>query len=105
MADAISTLLSRARGARFENPNDAKQDLVEAVALARTSKDQLQLAQALTALGQIERDLHHSNEALHHYEEAAAIYRLANDRLADYRAADTLKLAHTIRHIADIHRH
>ena len=106
MADAISTLLSRARRVRFKNPADAKRELVEAVALARRSKDQLQLAQALTALGQIERDLHHSNEVLHHYEEAAAIYRLADHRLADYRAADTpLKLAHTIRHIADIHRH
>ncbi|HZS29419.1 MAG TPA: tetratricopeptide repeat protein [Candidatus Angelobacter sp.] len=106
MADAIDTLLSRARGARFENPNDAKQDLVEAVALARTSKDPLQLAQTLTALGQIERDLHRPDEALHHYEEAAAVYRSADHRLADYRAADVpLKLAHTVRHIGDIHRH
>lgn len=101
MADAISTLLSRARRTRFENPAEARQDLVEAVGLARTSNDPLQLAQVLTALGQIERDLHRSDEALHHYEEAAAIYRLA-----DHRAANVpLKLAHTIRHIGDIHRH
>ncbi|HET9365708.1 MAG TPA: tetratricopeptide repeat protein [Candidatus Angelobacter sp.] len=106
MADAIGTLLSRARRARFENPSDARRDLVEAVALARTAKDPMQLAQALTALGQIERDLHHSDEALHHYEEAAAIYRLADHRLADHRTADVpLKLAHTIRHVGDIHRH
>ena len=106
MADAIDTLLNRARRVRFENPTNARQALVEAVALARTAKDPLQLAQALTALGQIERDLHHSNEVLHHYEEAAAIYRLADHRLADYRAADApLKLAHTVRHIGDIHRH
>lgn len=96
MADAISTLLSRARRARFKNPADTKRELVEAVALARRSKDQLQLAQALTALGQIERDLHHSDEALHHYEEASAIYRTADV---------PLKLAHTVRHMADIHRH
>lgn len=101
MADAIGTLLSRARRARFENPSDARRDLVEAVALARTAKDPMQLAQALTALGQIERDLHHSDEALQHYEEAAAIYRLADHRTADV----PLKLAHTVRHIADIHRH
>ena len=101
MADAISTLLSRARRARFKNPADARRNLVEAVALARTSNDPLQLAQALTALGQIERDLHRSAEALHHYEEAAAIYRLADHRTADV----PLKLAHTVRHIADIHRH
>lgn len=101
MADAISTLLSRARRARFENPADAKRELIEAVALARTSKDPLQLAQALTALGQIERDLHRSDEAIHHYEEAAAIYRLADHRTADA----PLKLAHTVRHIGDIRRH
>lgn len=101
MADAIDTLLSRARRARFKNPADAKRDLVEAVTLARKSKDPLQLAQALTALGQIERDLHHSDEALHHYEEASVIYRTADCHTADV----PLKLAHTVRHIADIHRH
>jgi len=97
----LALCLSRARGARFENPTEAKRELVEAVALARTAKDSLQLAQALTALGQIECDLHHSDEALHHYEEAAAIYRLADHRTADV----PLKLAHTVRHIGDIHRH
>lgn len=93
MADAISTLLSRARRARFENPADAKQDLVEAVALARTANDPLQLAQALTALGQIERDLQHTKEALRLYLEASTLYRTAKA---------WLKLAHTVRHIADI---
>ncbi|HKV91459.1 MAG TPA: tetratricopeptide repeat protein [Candidatus Angelobacter sp.] len=96
MADAIDTLLGRARGARFQNPAAAKQDVSQAVALARTAKDPLPLAQALTALGQIERDLHRPDQALQHYEEAAEIYR----------ATDApLKLAHTVRHVGDIHRH
>jgi tetratricopeptide (TPR) repeat protein len=93
MADAIHILLNQARQARFKSPNDAERDLIEAVRLARASNDRLQLAQALTDLGQIERDLHNVDVALRHYEEAVTIYR----------AADVpLKLAHTIRHIGDI---
>jgi tetratricopeptide (TPR) repeat protein len=95
MADAVANLLAQARHARFENPADARQSLVEAVALARKAKDRLQLAQALTALGQIERDLHHADEALRHYEEAVALYRTADA---------PLKLAHTVRHLGDIHQ-
>lgn len=95
MSDQIDKLLTQARHARFKSPDDAKRDLVEAVSRARASDDRLQLAQALTALGQIERDLRHADEAILHYEEAAAIYR----------AADApLKFAHTIRHIGDIHQ-
>jgi tetratricopeptide (TPR) repeat protein len=69
--------------------------MIEAVALARKAQDPLQLAKTLTALGQIERDLHHADEALRNYEEAAAIYRVANV---------PLKLAHTVRHVGDIHQ-
>lgn len=93
MADAIDKLLIQARDARFKTPADAKRDLAEAVALARASNDRPRLAETLTALGQIERDLHHADEALRHYEEAAAIYRQGHD---------PLKLAHTVRHVADI---
>ena len=50
----------------------------------------------LARLGQIERDLNSNEAALQHYEEAAAIYRAQGD---------ALKLAHTIRHVGDIHRH
>ncbi len=96
MPSAIDNLLVLARHARFEDPDSAKRDLVEAVALARRAQDPLQLAKTLTALGQIERDLHHADEALQHYEEAAAIYRAANV---------PLMLAHTVRHVGDIHRH
>lgn len=95
MQDAIENLLTQARHARFQSPDDAKRDLVEALRLARASDDRLQLAQTLTALGQIERDMHHADEALRHYEEAATIYRTADV---------PLKLAHTIRHIGDIHQ-
>jgi tetratricopeptide (TPR) repeat protein len=93
VSSAIKNLLVLARHARFEDPGSARRDLVEAVRLARRAQDQEQLAQTLTALGQIERDLHHSEEALEYYEEAATIYRSTNA---------LLKLAHTVRHVGDI---
>jgi tetratricopeptide (TPR) repeat protein len=98
MLDQIETLINHAAQARREHrPSGAQSRLVEAVRLAREagSSSSLLLATALTALGQIERDLNHPAEALRHYEEAAAIYRASGD---------ALKLAHTIRHIGDIHR-
>jgi tetratricopeptide (TPR) repeat protein len=95
MSEMINSLLAQARQARFERPEDARRDLVRAVALARTADDSAKLAQSLTALGQIERDLHNQEEALRLYEEAAEIYRVLND---------LLKLAHTLRHAGDILR-
>jgi tetratricopeptide (TPR) repeat protein len=94
MTDAIDKLLNNAAHARREHrPADAKRDLVEAVQLTRKRQDQIDLARALTALGQIERDLGNGDAALQHYEEAAVIYR---------SGSDSLRLAHTIRHVADI---
>ncbi len=90
-------LLTQALQARREGrPLDARRDLLSAVALNRQTGDPLQLAAALTALGQIERDLHNLDTARDHYEEAVGIYRAAgNDRC----------LAHAIRHLGDIYRH
>lgn len=96
MPDAVDSLLAQAAQARRKHrPSDAQRDLVQAVILCRQSEDRLRLAQALTALGQIARDLHHAAAALGHYEEAAVLYRAFNS---------PLKLAHTVRHIADIHQ-
>jgi tetratricopeptide (TPR) repeat protein len=94
MPEPAEKLIKDALQARREGrQQDAKRDLVEAVRKAGTPA---KLAQALTALGQIERDLHHLDAALQHYEEAAAIYRAeGND----------LRLAHTVRHLGDIHRY
>jgi tetratricopeptide (TPR) repeat protein len=96
MSYEIQTLLDQARQARRERrPADARLHLQQAMRLCRENTDQLLLASALTALGQIERDLSNPAEALHHYEEAAAIYRAAGEEL---------RYAHTIRHVGDIHR-
>jgi len=97
MTDKVDQLMSQALQARRENRfDDAKRDLVEAVALCRKADEPGELARALAGLGQIERDMHHNDAALRHYEEAVALYR---------DQGDPLKLAHAIRHVADIHRH
>ena len=97
MANQAETLIQNALQARRENRlPDAKRDLTEAVELCRRTQSHAQLAKALADLGQIERDMHHSDAALGHYEESVAIYR---------GQEDPLKLAHTIRHVADIQRH
>jgi tetratricopeptide (TPR) repeat protein len=90
----IEQLLQQAAQARKEHRSaDAKRDLTEAVEACRAHGTQLELAGALKALGQIERDLQHNDVALKLYQEAAAIYRTAGDPLA---------LAHTVRHVGDI---
>ena len=96
MPDSSAELLKVALQARRENRlADARLHLVEAVNLCREANARVDLAKALTRLGQIERDMHHSDGALRNYEEAAAIYRAEGDRL---------RLAHTVRHVGDIHR-
>jgi tetratricopeptide (TPR) repeat protein len=89
-------LLSLATQARRENRlADAKQHLLELANRSREINARVDLAKALTGLGQIERDSRHSDAALQNYEEAAAIYR---------SEGDLLRLAHTVRHVADIHQ-
>jgi tetratricopeptide (TPR) repeat protein len=99
MSAASDQLLQQAFQARQEHrPNDAKRDLVEAVDLCLKEMicPRVELARALTGLGQIERDLDHVEAALYHYEEALALYRAEGD---------VLRVAHTVRHIGDMHRH
>jgi len=95
MQDEVEALLAGAREARRQDrPEEARKILVVAVRLARAAENNSLLAMALTALGQVERDLNQLTEALRLYEEAAAQYRGMNE---------PLRLAHTIRHIGDIH--
>jgi tetratricopeptide (TPR) repeat protein len=96
MADAPETLLSRGYEARRDHRlTDARKIFADAADLYNRTGEQALLAQALTGLGQIERDLGNGDSALRHYEGAAAIYRALND---------PLRLAHTIRHVGDILR-
>jgi hypothetical protein len=89
MSDASDKLLSQALQARRERRlDDARRNLVEAVDPCRKAGVRVELAKALTGLGQIERDLDRSEAARQHYEEAVAIYRAEGD---------ALRLAHTVR--------
>src|SRR5229473_1154640 len=59
MASAADDLVEQAhQGRREHRYDDARQLLIKAVAIGRESGVPLDLAKALTALGQIERDLH-----------------------------------------------
>ena len=96
MPDSFDQLMQRATQARREHrPADAERDLIEAVAIGRKSGVRVDLARALTGLGQIERDLKRMDAALQHYEEALALFRAEGD---------VLKIAHTVRHAGDIHQ-
>jgi tetratricopeptide (TPR) repeat protein len=96
MPPPADQLIDEALQARREGRHeDAKANLAEAIDLCRKASSRSDLARALSALGQIERDLHHLDAALQHYEEACAIYR---------EEGNHPKLAHTVRHLGDIHR-
>lgn len=83
----LEDTLAAAAAARRENrPQDALDILTQAVKQDRDPR-------ALTALGQIERDLGNNKSALALYREAAEIWR---------NRTDAPRLAHTIRHAADI---
>jgi tetratricopeptide (TPR) repeat protein len=96
MSAECDHLLLQALQARRENRlDDAERGLVEAVALCRKAGTRIELAKALTSLGQIERDLRRLDTARQHYEEAAILYRAEGE---------ALRLAHTVRHVGDILR-
>ena len=95
MSEIIDHLLRGAFAARKDHrPADAKRLLVDAVELCRKNDDPERLPVALAALGQAERDLHRSDAALRHFEEAAALFK---------SNGPVLRFAHTVRHIGDIH--
>lgn len=96
MTEAIEKLLMQAAQARREKRSpDARRDLLQAVAQARTGNDPSELARTVSGLGQIERDMGRPEAALALYQEAAEIYR---------QHRNLLKLAHTVRHVGDIHQ-
>jgi len=97
MLSSPDQLVAEGHQARREHRlDDAKKHFAQAAGACRKVGEQAQLAQALTGLGQIERDQQHLDASLKHYREAVAIYRTLDA---------PLKLAHTVRHLADILRH
>ena len=90
------TLIDEGYRARREGRlPEAQKHFADAIALCRKGKDEALLAQALTGMGQIARDLNDSSRALCCYEEAVRIHRGLDQ---------PLRLAHTIRHVGDILR-
>lgn len=93
---SLAEWIERGRGARRERRlEEAKDCFIAAVALGRRSVDRVMLAQALTGLGQTERDMGNSVSAIKHYLDAAEVYRTLENPLA---------LAHSVRHAGDILR-
>ena len=96
MGGESELLLKQGYQARREHRHeDANRYFADSVELCRTGDNELLLAQSLTGLGQIKRDLGETDAALIHYQEAVAIYRTLDDPLV---------LAHTVRHLGDILR-
>ena len=89
-------LLEQARTARREGrANYARNLLRKALKESRGTQDQLLRAELHIWLGQVERDAHNLETAEQHYRSAAESLRsLENPQ----------KLAHTVRHLADILR-
>jgi tetratricopeptide (TPR) repeat protein len=96
MASTVESLLNQGYQARGEHRHaNAKAIYTEAIDLCTSSNDQPHLAQSLTGLGQIERDLGETDSALEHYQDAVAILRTVDEPQS---------LAHTVRHVGDILR-
>jgi tetratricopeptide (TPR) repeat protein len=96
MSSLAAELVSRGYEARKEERlADAKRCFAQAVDRCRKANDRLMLAQALSGLGQIERDMGNPLQALRHYSDAIDLRRTEDDPLL---------LAHSIRHVADILR-
>jgi tetratricopeptide (TPR) repeat protein len=96
MSSPAAELVSRGYEARKEKRlADAKSCFAQAVERCRKANDRLLLAQALSGLGQIERDMGNPVQALRHYSDAVDLRRTEDDPLL---------LAHSIRHVADILR-
>lgn len=97
MSHAADELMAQAVEAKKSRRFDlARAALVRAVELLRRESDPLALAQALRELGEVERSLPDTDGGIGAYEEAVAIFQ---------QHGAELKLAHTVRHLADIHRH
>jgi tetratricopeptide (TPR) repeat protein len=78
-----------------ERSPEAHGDLLTAVEHARAAGGGRPLVLALKVLGQLERDLGHTEAALACYEEAARVCRSLDDPML---------LAHTLRHVGDLYR-
>ncbi|HVF38905.1 MAG TPA: tetratricopeptide repeat protein [Gemmatimonadaceae bacterium] len=74
--------------------HDARYNLLDSIDRLRHQGRRAELAQTLKELGELERGLPDRDAPRRHYEESVAIFR---------ELGDPLGLAHTIRHLGDVH--
>lgn len=92
---AAGQLMQQARRARQGGkPAEAARALHEAVGHCRQAGLRSTHARCLALLGQLARDQANLDQALAHYQEALTIYQ---------KLGDSDGVAHTVRHIGDIH--
>ena len=96
MVDRIDDLIDDAWRARQGGRHaDAERGLLEAIETSRRSGAKLQLIRAITGFAHVVRDAGHDERALPLYEEAVTLGR---------EEGDSSLLAHTVRHLGDLHR-
>jgi tetratricopeptide (TPR) repeat protein len=93
-AEEIESVLRNGTSARRAGRlSEALQLMNEAAGMCGPGQD-ISLAYVLRELGELARNRHDLNTAQAHYERAVNLLRISGDRL---------KLAHTIRHLGDVH--
>lgn len=90
--DPVDVAWQARREGRHE---DAERVLLEVIKIGRQAGTRLQLIRGLKALAHIVRDIGQDGRALPLYEEAMTLSR---------EEGDPLLLAHTVRHLGDLHR-
>ena len=89
-------LIDAAWQARREGRHgEAERTLLEAIETSREAGPRRQLIRGLTALAHVVRDMGQAERAVPLYQEAAALSR---------DEGDLALLAHTVRHLGDLHR-
>ncbi len=95
MSDAQRLIGAAWQARREDRHEDAERDLLRAVESARQADSRPELIHALKALAHVVRDVGEDERARPLYEEAVALCR---------EEQDPLLLAHTVRHLGDLHR-
>ena len=96
MTENVSQLIDAAWQARREDRHEAaERDLLRPITLARRGNLRVDLIRGLNALAHVVRDVGQNERALPLSEEAVALSR---------EQADPLLLAHSVRHLGDLHR-
>ncbi len=96
MAEDVSQLIDAAWQARREDRHgDAERGLLRAITLAHENNLRVDLIRGLKGLAHVVRDLGQDERALPLSEEAVALSR---------EEEDPLLLAHSVRHLGDLHR-